>query len=85
MTNEAIIPLRRHRNPLQPAQKHCKTLPLHRMKESVSNTWEDQFSCRFSYWSNFYVFIQGEAVVKTDSKQFSAGDSLYDLILESDF
>ena len=55
------------------------------MKEIISNTWEDQVSCRFSYWCNFYVFIQGEAAVKTDSKKFSAADSLYDLILESDF
>ena len=55
------------------------------MKEIVSNTWEDEVSCRFSYWSNFYVFIQDEAAIKIDSKHFSTADSLYDLILESNF
>lgn len=35
--------------------------------------------------SLFYVFVPGVATVKIDSKQFGTADSLYNLILESDF
>ena len=84
MTNEAVTP---YTGPLIHYRLHKSIVehyPCMGCKTSF-RTPEKNKSLADFLSGLFYVFVPGEAAVKIYTKQFGAADSLYNLILESDF
>ena len=84
MTNETVTPYAGtviHQGPHKSIVEHYPS----RGCEKLFRTLEKTRSLADFLSGLFCVFVPGKTAVKIDLKQFGAADSLYHLIVESDF